>query len=426
MTASPGPTLDKSVRPSRQPVDRRRQTEWSTWGLLGCQALYYATVSVDLTLTALVGLSLAPSPALATLPLALMTLVGAICAVLAGLVAGRIGYTPVMIGGAVVGAGGALVCAWAVSGGGFWLLCAGTGLVGTYRATGGYIRLMGADLASANRRDRAMSLILAGGLLAAIAGPWVATSTMSMFESLYTGSYLIVAALSLASVPILATIVLVERRHRRLRRNSAHGHHLAPPLRLRDVERPQDFITALATLAVAGSVMTLVMAIGPLESVHAHLPRTASAAVIQWHMVGMFAPSLFSGLLLERWGRRAIAILGTLILASGGIIGMSGESFAQLLLALGLNGLGWNFLFVAGTSYLVSCYPPGRGGRLQAITEGVGSATAVIVSFAASAAFLTLGWRGSNTIAVILPLLLLLWLARQRYRKPGPLDASRG
>ncbi|WP_052226508.1 MFS transporter [Microbacterium mangrovi] len=396
------------------PLGRRRRQDWATWGLLGCQALYYATVSVDLTLTALVGLRLAPSPALATLPLALMTLVGAVCAVLAGLVAGRVGYTPVMIGGAVVGAVGAAVCAWAVAGGGFWMLCTGTALVGTYRATGGYIRLMGADLASADRRDRAMSLILAGGLIAAIAGPWLATSTMNLFGSLYTGSYLVVAVLSLASVPILAAIVPVERHSRTQRTGDAREVRPPAPIRLRDVERPRDFTTALATLAVAGTVMTLVMAIGPLESAHASYPPAASAAVIQWHMVGMFAPSLFSGLLLERWGRRVIALLGTLILARGGIIGASGESFVQLLLALGLNGLGWNFLFVAGTSYLVSCYPPGRGGRLQAIAEGVGSATAVVVSFAAGAAFLTLGWQGSNTIAVILPCALLLWLAKPR------------
>ncbi|WP_328591596.1 MFS transporter [Arthrobacter terricola] len=390
----------------------------TTFALMVCQALYYATVSVDLTLTALVGLALAPTPVLATLPLAMITLMGAICSVLTGLACARFGYTPVMVVGAILGALGAAVSTLAVVGHSFPALCVGTGIVGVYRATGGYIRLMGADLTSPGQRDRALSMILAGGLVAAFVGPWLATSTMDVLPEMYAGSYLVVVALCLLTLPILLALLRPERRHRSVSESGPArvGGPGPDPVRWRDLEQPRNFVTALVTLAVAGAVMTMVMAIGPIGSEHAGHSVTMGTTIIQWHMVGMFAPSLFSGLLLEKFGRKAIALSGAALLASGAIAGVAGGDFLNFLLALVLNGLGWNFLYVAGSSYLVICYPPGRGGRLQAVAEGIGSVTAVIASFSASAIFLGMGWQGTNIGALVVSGGLGIWILAGRRR----------
>ncbi|MET1074876.1 MAG: hypothetical protein ABWY11_19665, partial [Umezawaea sp.] len=175
----------------------------STWLLVACQAFYFMGVSIDLTLTAIAGLSLAPTPALATLPLAAITIVGTLCSVAAGLLASRFGYIAVMVGGAVTAMVGAVLSVVAVSTHSFWLLCAGTGLVGAYRSTGGYIRYMAADRAPDGQRERALSFILYGGLIAAFAGPFVATTSSDFLGAQYAGAYLMVGVYALANVPLL-------------------------------------------------------------------------------------------------------------------------------------------------------------------------------------------------------------------------------
>ncbi|MET0135378.1 MAG: hypothetical protein ABW215_17505, partial [Kibdelosporangium sp.] len=175
----------------------------STWILAACQAFYFMGVSIDLTLTAIVGLRLAPTPELATVPLAAITIVGTLCSVGAGLLAGRIGYVAVMIIGALTAAAGAALSVLAVTSGSFVLLCCGTGLVGAYRSTGGYIRYMAADRAPEGQRERALSFILYGGLVAAFAGPFVATTSSEFLGAQYAGAYLMVGVFALTNIPLM-------------------------------------------------------------------------------------------------------------------------------------------------------------------------------------------------------------------------------
>lgn len=385
----------------------------STWILTICQALYFAGVSVDLTLTAVVGLMLAPTPSLATAPLATISVTGTLCSIGAGLVASKIGYPKVMtIGAATAVAGGAL-SAVAIGAGSFWLLCCGTGLVGAYRSTGGYIRYMAADLAPDGQRDRALSFILYGGLLAAFGGPFAATEATHTFHTPYVGSYLLVAVFALGNIGLMA---LLPRNAGNTKKSEAPDTEVLaakqPPIPLAAVRGNPDFQLGLVALAGAGMLMTMVMAMGPLANHEAGHSMSSGATIIQWHLVGMFAPAIISGNVLSALGPRWTGAIGAALLLGGGAAGVLGTSVPILLAALAMNGVGWNFLYLAGSSLMVRTYPAGRGGRVQAVAEGTAATTGVVASLSSSAIFVWLGWRVANgpvlTVAIIILALLVL------------------
>jgi MFS family permease len=385
----------------------------STWILTACQAFYFAGISVDLTLTAVVGLALAPTPALATAPLAAISIVGMLCSVGTGLIAARIGYVAVMIAGACLAIAGAFLSMVAIATGTFWLLCCGTGLVGAYRATGGYIRYMAADRAPAGQRERALSFILYGGLVAAFAGPFVATSTAGLFGELYVGSYLMVGVFALLNIPLMLL----------LRAGSVRPKEKVDrlvPVRLAEVWRTREFLAGILALLSAGALMTMVMAVGPLGNHEAGHSAAMGATIVQWHLVGMFAPAIFSGHVLARIGPRWTGVIGAGLMAAAAIAGVLGTDFVNMLLALALNGIGWNFLYLAGSTLIVRCYPPGRGGRVQAAAEGMGSVTGVLSSLSASTVFVLLGWQGTNwPVLGLAAVVLFCMLAVARSDRPA-------
>jgi len=389
----------------------RRSQRLAIWILAGSQALYFLCVSIDLTLTALVGMSLAPTPGLATLPLAMITIVGTAGSVLAGLLSSRLGYMAVMLLGALAGVLGGGISVYAMEHRSFVLLCAGTGTVGLFRATGGYIRYVAADMAPPGHRERWVSIILCGGLVAAFIGPWLATASSTSLSARYAGSYLAVALLSIGS----AILVLALARVRKAVPVSSDqepepAERKLAPIPVRDVRGTRDFFDAVLTLGLAGAGMTMIMAIGPLANAHAGHSMNVGASIIQWHLVGMFAPSLFSGALIRTVGKQRVAIAGAALMTLGALFGTSGSSVLDLLLDLTLNGVGWNFLFVAGTAYLISCYPAGRGGRIQAVAEGVGSTTAVLASLSASSVYYAVGWSITNIPVAALGVVLIVRL----------------
>jgi MFS family permease len=411
----------QALHADSQPAPGRWQVGRSTWTLVICQALFFAGISIDLTLTGIVGLKLAPSPALATLPLAMITIVGTAGSVLTGLLVQRFGYPIVVAAGAVAAMIGGTVSVVAVQLDSFALLCCGTGVVGLYRATGSYIRYMAADCAPDGQRQRALSFILAGGLFAAFGGPLLATRSAHWLAAEYAGSYAAIAMLAALSIPLILTVRM------RVHVEAETGQKLRP-IPIQAVRRSRTFYSGLMALAVSGGVMTMVMAVGPIGSQHAGHSMAMSASIIQWHLVAMFAPSVVTGALLERIGSRWTAWLGAVGLVAGAVAGVGGSAYSNFLIALVLNGVGWNLLYTAGSSMMIACYPAGRGGRIQAVAEGVGSGTAVLSSLTASAIFYAIGWRGASTAPLVLGLLLALWFMVPTPREHPPLatDASMG
>ncbi|MFF3064245.1 MFS transporter [Oerskovia sp. NPDC057915] len=404
-----------TATPLATPTENR-STDRHHWAdlvrLVSMQALFYGVLSVDLTLTALAGLSLAPTPLLATLPLTLMVAAGLLAAVLTGLLVARWGYRRVMAAGAGFAVIGGLLSALAVLQGSFLLLCVGTALVGAYTATGGYVRFLAADLSPDGQQERALSTVMYGGLLAAFAGPFTALAASHAFETQFVGSYLLVAAIGATAIP-LALSVSREPTAAAAGAAAPDDQPASPvrPIAVAQALKNPDFVAALVILPVAAALMTLVMAIGPLASTHAGHSETTSAAMIQWHLVGMFAPAVFSGELLRRWGPSTATQVGATVMLAGAVLGATSDAALPMILTLALVGIGWNLLFLAGSAFLLRCYERGAGSRLQALAEGVTGSASVLASLGAAVVFQTLGWQASNLPGIVLSAALLVWAA---------------
>ncbi len=383
----------------------RRESEIAI--LTVCQFLYYMGVSVDLTLTAIVGLVLAPNAELATVPSSVMAVVTVTGSFAAGLLSARYGHRNVLLSGAAFAVLGGCVSALAIERHSFLMLCAGTALVGVYKATGGYIRYLAADRALPEHRERALSIVLCGGVLAAIVGPLAATGFSHLLSAVYAGSYVLVAILAAVVIPLIAMI-----RRRPVGRAAAPGQPARPaavtPARV--ALTSPGFRGGFAALTVGGTVMTLLMTTGPLGSMAAGNGMADTSFMIQWHMMGMFVPSFFSGRLCTRFGARRTGFAGSAILCAGAAIGACSMSMAAMTMSLLLVGVGWNFLFVSGTALVVRSYPQGTGGRIQALADGGSGIFLAAASLASGFIFNSLGWTTVSALSTIPPLLLCLGL----------------
>lgn len=382
--------------------------------LIAAQACYYMIVSIDLTLTGLVGATLAPTPTLVTLPLSLIVAVGTVCSFIAGHAVARFGYRPVMTVGAFAAVSGGVVSAMAVASHSFTLFCFGTALTGGYRAVGGFLRFVASDYAPPASRERALALVMYGGIIAAALGPFAAIAASTAAEQPFVGSCLLIAALGIVALILASTMPPATRGGRKLNE---------PSIRVRDrVGNPQ-FQQALVVLTGSGLVMTLIMAAGPLANEHAGHSTAMGATMIQWHLVGMFAPSALSAVFLKRFGTFKTIVAGGLIMASGSAFGMISNSGWAMAVTLTLVGVGWNVLFVAGSALLLRSYPKGRGAKLQGFIDGATAAISAAGSFVAAGLLQALGWSGVNTLALATTtaiLILLAWLTVRTARMPSP------
>lgn len=381
--------------------------------LIAAQACYYMIVSIDLTLTGLVGMALAPTPALMTLPLSLIVVVGTACSYLAGHAAARFGYRPVMAVGASTAIAGGILAAAAVATESFVLFCIGTALTGGYRAVGGFLRFVASEHAPPDQRERALALVMYGGIVAAAVGPFAAVAASEATEQPFVGSCVVIAILGFVALLLAMTMPPA---------TGGHTESSKPAIQIRDRLGNPQFQQALLVLAGSGLVMTLVMAAGPLASEHAGHGLATGATMIQWHLVGMFAPSVLSALFLKRYGIGKTNIAGGMIMALGCALGVFIDTGWAMTVTLTLVGLGWNVLFVAGSALLLRSYPQGRGTKLQGFSEGTTAAFSAIGAFAAAGLLQSMGWVGVNVLAVSITVAVLILLAwsNSRTRRPSP------
>lgn len=378
--------------------------------LIAAQACYYMIVSIDLTLTGLVGMSLAPTPALTTLPLSLLVAVGTVCAFLAGHAAARFGYRPVMVAGALTAILGGLLSALAVATHSFALFCIGTALTGGYRAVGGFLRFVASEYAPPAKRERALAWVLYGGVIAAALGPFAAVAASRTVGLPYVGSCLLIAALGVLALILAATMPSATAGSIELRE---------PAIQIRERAGNPQFLQAVLVLAGSGLVMTLVMAAGPLANAHAGHSAELGASMIQWHLVGMFAPSALSAQFLKRFGMARTIALGGAVMAGGCVVGVFSDAGWALVLTLALVGVGWNVLFVAGSALLLRSYPKGRGAKLQGFTDGITAALSAGGSFAAAGILHGMGWGGISLIAFVTILTVLAAMSLLAVRSRG-------
>lgn len=359
------------------------------------QALFQTGSVLIVTVGGLAGQMLAPERALATLPIAAVVVGTALATFPASMLMAKAGRRPGFVLGALFGMAGAGLAAWAMLAQSFVLLCVGCLVVGAYQGFAQFYRFAAAEAATPAFKSRALSLVLAGGVVAAVVGPHLGSFAKDLAGPAYVGSFLAVMALSAVAAVLLAATPLPA---------PPGGDTVAePPRLLRLIARQPKFLAAVLGAAVGQGVMALVMTATPLSMVdHDHAVADA-ALVIQWHVLGMFVPSFFTGWLVARFGLTPMMLTGVGALAAHVAIAISGVEMLHYLSGLTLVGLGWNLLYVGGSTLLTETYRPSERGKVQALNDFLIVGVAAAASFSAGALNDLFGWRGLNLAA--LPLL---------------------
>jgi MFS family permease len=406
-------TRDAGARLALSAASPEQSQRRSAWLLAACQALYTSSVSIDLTLTGIVGYMLAPNKALATLPFALITVFAAITTIFASLLMARIGRRLGFILGASVGAGGGVISVLAILHHNFVFFCVGTATVGVFQAFAQYYRLAAADAVETNAKSRAISIVLTGGVIAAVAGPAIATwSKDLLLPSAFAGSYVVVSVFGLLSVGLLALFY-----RDAAPAASTAGTNVVAPRPLREIVCTPIFAAALANNAIGYAVMMFVMTAAPIAAVGCGYSIAQGAHIIQWHLVGMFGPSLFAGHLIKRFGELPIISTGILLSATCGVLVLHSTELPFFYAALACLGVGWNFMFVGGTTLLAKSYRSNERAKTQAASEFSTFAFSACGSLAAGQVLMHYSWSTVNIIifpALLIAAMTTLWYARSR------------
>jgi len=393
------------------PTDR-----WQVFLLAGSQAMIMSGASLIMTLTALTGTYLATKASMGTLPLAIQ-FVGMMCATIpASLLMGKIGRKAGFSVGFSIGILSALLATWGVFENSFWIFCAGSFGLGITNAFGQYLRFAATEIVDAPHRPQAISYVMAGGIIAAFLGPWLAAQTRDYFEPiLFAGGYAALTGLYLVAM----AIVLIVRFQDRLGEDDSQG----PARPMAEIAREPAFITAVLSAAIGYGVMSFVMTATPLAMVACGFEFDDAAFVIQWHVLGMFLPSFFTGKLITRFGVLNIISIGAVLNIACMALALAGLDLMNFWVALVALGVGWNFMFIGGSSLLTQCYRPTERSKVQALNDFVVFGIVAAASFSSGAIQNAWGWDWVN-ISIAAPILIALfsvvWLGLIRRRETAP------
>jgi MFS family permease len=357
------------------------------WLLAICQGLFLTNNVTFIAINGLVGFALAPVGWMATLPVMGYVVGGALSTTIVAQTQQRWGRKRSFQAGLLVAVLSALLCAWAAATRSFWLLCTATLIAGYYSANASLYRFAAAELSPPAGREKAVSLVMAGGLLGAVIGPNLAAWTRNLLGVPFAGAYLALAVVAALAMALMAFLHFPPAPPK----TSAGG---GRPLAV--IMRQPVFVVAAAAGALSYGVMNLLMAATPLAMQQCGLPFSDAALVLQWHVIGMFAPGFFTGSLIKRFG--ALPIMGTGLLLTVGCIAiaLSGLDLHQFLGALLLLGVGWNFLFTGSTTLSLSTYRPEEKDKAQAALNFCVLATLAVSSLASGVLVTTQGWALLN------------------------------
>jgi MFS family permease len=378
------------------------------WLLAICQGLFLTNNVTFIAINGLVGLALAPLGWMATLPVMGYVVGGALSTGIVARTQKRFGRKTSFQLGLVVAVLSALLCCYAAYSRNFWLLVAATVVAGYYNANAQLYRFAAAELALPAFREKAVSLVMAGGLIGAIAGPNLAAGTRSLTDVPFAGAYLALAGVALLAMGLLA---FVQFPPPPAQRAASGGRPLG------EIMRQPVFIVAAAAGALGFGVMNLLMAATPIAMQVCGLPFSDAALVLEWHVIGMFAPGFFTGHLIKRFGTLPIMAAGLALNVTCVLVALSGVNLHQFLIALFLLGVGWNFLFTGSTTLALSAYRPEEKDKAQGALNFCVFAVLALSSLASGVLVTTQGWTLLN-LGSLLPLGLtgaaLVWLALQR------------
>ena len=379
------------------------------WLLTICQGLFLTNNVTFIAINGLVGLSLAPLGWMATLPVMAYVVGGALSTGLVARTQERFGRKVSFQLGLFVVLLACLLCAYAAVNKNFWLLCSATLLAGYYNANANLYRFAAAELALPAWREKAVSLVLAGGLIGAVIGPNLAQQTRTLVSAPFAGAYLALCVVAVLSMVVLSFIEFAPAPPR--------SKQLKGGRPLVQIMKQPAFIVAAAAGALGYGVMNLLMAATPLAMQQCSLPFSDAALVLQWHVIGMFAPGFFTGHLIKRFGTLPVMTVGLALNALCIAIALSGVELHQFLIALFLLGVGWNFLFTGSTTLSLQTYTAEEKDKAQGALNFTVFVTLALSSFSSGVLVTTSGWTLLN-YGSLLPVALigasLLWLRRQQ------------
>jgi MFS family permease len=361
------------------------------------QGLSITTTSINMINTGLVGAMLATTPSYSTIPLSLQFLTIALTLIPVSLLMGKYGRRPMFLTGSMAALIGCLTIAFAIVDKSFSLFIVGSILLGFSQANQQFYRYAAADNVSNNLKSKAISLVLAGGVIAAVVGPEVSRYSFDFFpDYIYLATYLLAAVIQILNFTILIFI--------KIKKPEVIVQKLRP---LSDILMQRTLIIAILAAAVGYSLMSFIMTATPLQIVNiCKLGNSASSTVIQWHIIAMFAPSFFTGSIISRFGNRKVMLAGIILYAFSVFFGVLGETVHNFWIALFLCGLGWNFLYVGGSDIIAKSALPEERAKVQGVTDFIIFVFVAMGSFLAGYLHSSLGWEIMLFYTVI-PIILI-------------------
>ena len=373
------------------------------------QALYWSCSIIGIALTALVGQRLAPWPVLATVPLTLLV-AGNLLAI------GRLsrwmqrhGRARGLQYGAMMGVAAGLLAAWAVYIGSFALFCSAMVLLGCYQASAGFYRFAALDGMEPQHKGSAAAWVLAGGIAAALLAPSLAIHASGALATPMAGAYLAIAVLALLACALLQFLPASLKAPMA----SASSPGSSASLSRRQLWQRPAIRQAIMLSACGHGLMILVMNATPLAMHGAGHSLSSSTHVIQWHVLGMFVPSLVAGKAVDRFGARRIAWLGAALLVISAAVALTGQAFLPFLVSSLLLGAGWNLMILAGTALLSQACTPQEAPQAQPLMEWANNGSAAAMSFSCGVLIQTLGWSAINAVMLLVLAALAYSLLRQ-------------
>lgn len=380
--------------------------------LTAAQALGAASPPIIISLGGLVGQQLSSDPALVTLPVSLFSLGLALGTLPAAFIMRSFGRRNGYLLGACFGITSGLVAALGIFTSSFLIFCLGTFIAGFYASYVQSYRFAATDAATGTLKARAISWVMVGGLIAAIIGPQLVIWTRDALpETPYVGSFISQAALALLAIPVLMLF-----RSPKTAKTATSGNTGRP---LKQILRSPRYILAVAAGVVSYGLMTFVMTAAPIAMVgHGHSIDHAALG-IQWHVLAMFAPSFFTGLLITRFGKERVTAIGLFIIGLSAIVALSGLDLTHFWISLILLGIGWNFGFIGATAMVADCHTPEERGKAQGANDFLVFGTVACASFFAGSLLHSSGWQTINWLifpAVAFILVPLVWQSARKQK----------
>ncbi len=380
--------------------------------LAACQAMLMTNNATLIAINGLAGLALAPTPALATLPVTCWVVGGAIATMRASQYMKKVGRRKGLIRGASVGIVGAAICAAAIWQASFWLLCFGALVWGTYNAFGQYYRFVAAEVAAPDFRATAVSLVLAGGLVGGIVGPTLSRYTIDLVGPRFAGAYLALIVFALLTMAVLSRIRIPDP-------TAAEQQASGRPLS--EIAAQPKYIVAVMAGAIGYGVMNFLMTSTPIAMGVCGHPYGDAAFVISAHVIAMFAPSFVTGGLIRRFGTIPVMLAGAALNIACIVIALSGVAVANFWWAMVLLGVGWNFLYIGATTLLTETYRPEERAKAQGANETAIFIMMALSSFSSGMIVTNAGWEKVNyaatpLIAVVILALLFLFVHMKKNR----------